>query len=61
MKTDFFTRSFDTGRHKAYDELVDKVMAVITDPATMTTYSTPGQVAQVVYEAATDGKEQLRY
>jgi NAD(P)-dependent dehydrogenase (short-subunit alcohol dehydrogenase family) len=24
MKTDFFTRSFDTGRHPAYDKLVDK-------------------------------------
>lgn len=22
MKTDFFTRSFDTGRHQAYDRLV---------------------------------------
>jgi NAD(P)-dependent dehydrogenase (short-subunit alcohol dehydrogenase family) len=61
MKTDFFTRSFDTGRHEAYDELVDKVMAVITDPATMSTYSTPDQIAQEVYEAATDGKDQLRY
>jgi NAD(P)-dependent dehydrogenase (short-subunit alcohol dehydrogenase family) len=61
MKTDFFTRSFDTARHEFYDEFVDKVMAVITDPATMATYSTPDQIAQVVYEAATDGKEQLRY
>jgi NAD(P)-dependent dehydrogenase (short-subunit alcohol dehydrogenase family) len=29
MKTDFFIRSFDTGRHPAYDTLVDKVMSVI--------------------------------
>ena len=61
MKTDFFTRSFDTGKHEAYDHLVDKVMAVITDPASMATYSTPDQIAEVVYEAATDGKDQLRY
>ena len=61
MKTDFFARSFDTARHESYDEFVDKVMAVITNPATMATYSTPEQMAQVVYEAATDGKEQLRY
>jgi hypothetical protein len=27
----------------------------------METYSSPGQIAEVVYEAATDGKEQLRY
>jgi NAD(P)-dependent dehydrogenase (short-subunit alcohol dehydrogenase family) len=32
MRTDFFTRSFDTGRHQAYDKLVDKVMSVTTDP-----------------------------
>jgi len=61
MKTDFFTRSFDTGRHQAYDKLVEKVMRVITDPAQMETYSSPAQIAEVVYEAATDGKDQLRY
>ena len=61
MKTDFFTRSFDTGRHPAYDALVDKVMSAITDPKQMATYSTPEQIAEVVYEAATDGKDQLRY
>lgn len=61
MKTDFFTRSFDTGRHPAYDELVDRVMTKITDPKQMETHSSPGQIAEVVYEAATDGKKQLRY
>ena len=61
MKTDFFTRSLDTGRHPAYDALVDKVMSAITDPKQMATYSTPEQIAEVVYEAATDGKDQLRY
>ena len=25
MKTDFFTRSFDTGKHEAYDQFVEKV------------------------------------
>src|SRR4029453_17685481 len=61
MRTDFFTRSFDTARHPAYDKVVDKVMNVITDPAQMATYSTPEQIAEVVYEAATDSKDQLRY
>lgn len=61
MKTDFFTRSFDVGRHPAYDGQVDKVMKAITDPKQMETYSTPDQIAEVVYEAATDGKDQLRY
>jgi short-subunit dehydrogenase len=61
MKTDFFTRSFDTGRHPTYDALLNKVMSVITDPEQIATYSSPEQVAEVVYEAATDGKDQLRY
>ncbi len=61
MKTDFFTRSLDTGRHEQYDALVDKVMSMVTDPKRMATYSSPAQIAEVVYEAATDGKEQLRY
>jgi NAD(P)-dependent dehydrogenase (short-subunit alcohol dehydrogenase family) len=61
MKTDFFTRSFDTARHPAYDALVNKVMSVITDPKQMEAYSSPAQIAEVVYEAATDGKDQLRY
>jgi len=61
MKTDFFTRSFDTGRHAAYEGLVERVMDAIADPKAIATYSTPDQIAEVVYEAATDGKDQLRY
>ena len=61
MKTDFFTRSFDVGRHAAYDALIDRVMGVITDPKQMESYSDPEQIAEVVHEAATDGKDQLRY
>ena len=47
MKTDFFTRSFDTGRHEAYDKLVDKVMSIITDPKQMESYSSPDHIAEV--------------
>jgi hypothetical protein len=61
MKTDFFTRSFETGGHPAYDALVNKVMSIITDPQQMATYSSPEQIAEVVYEAATDRKDRLRY
>lgn len=61
IRTDFFARSLDTGRHSAYDALVNKFMGIITDPKQMATYSTPEQIAEVVYEAATDGKDQLRY
>lgn len=61
MKTDFFTRSFDSAKHEAYNTMVDSVMAIITQPEVMATYSEPSQVATIVYEAATDGKDQLRY
>ncbi len=61
MRTDFFTRSFDSGRHPAYDALMSKVMGIITDPKQMETYSSPEQIAEVVFGAATDGKDQLRY
>ena len=61
MKTDFFTRSLDTARHPAYDGLVNRVMGIITDPKQMGTYSSPEQIAEIVFEAATDGKDQLRY
>ena len=61
MKTDFFTRSFEVGKHSDYDALVNRVMSIVTDAKQMETYSTPEQIAEVVYEAATDGKDQLRY
>jgi NAD(P)-dependent dehydrogenase (short-subunit alcohol dehydrogenase family) len=61
MKTDFFTRSFEVGKHSDYDALVNKVMSIITDPKQMETHSAAEQIADVVYEAATDGKDQLRY
>src|SRR5215469_4652066 len=61
MKTDFFTRSLQTARHPAYEGLVNRVMGIITDPKQMAAYSLPEQIAEIVYEAATDGKDQLRY
>ncbi len=36
-------------------------MSVITDPKQMELHSTRAQIAEAVYEAATDGKDQLRY
>jgi NAD(P)-dependent dehydrogenase (short-subunit alcohol dehydrogenase family) len=56
IRTDFFTRSLDTARHPAYDALANKFMGMITDPKQMETYSSPEQIAEVVYEAATDVK-----
>jgi len=48
IRTDFFTRSLDTGRHPAYDALVNKFIGMITDPKQMETYSSPEQIAESV-------------
>ena len=49
------------GSHEAYSDLVAKVFEGFTNPERMASYSTAEQIADVVYEAATDGKDQLRY
>lgn len=61
IKTDFLSRSLVLTEHPAYVDLVAKVLAVFTNPARDATTSTAEQIAEVVYEAATDGKSQLRY
>jgi NAD(P)-dependent dehydrogenase (short-subunit alcohol dehydrogenase family) len=61
IATDFISRSLDMGKHEAYDEMVGKVFAAFTNPERAANYSTAEQIADVVYEAATDGKTQLRY
>jgi NAD(P)-dependent dehydrogenase (short-subunit alcohol dehydrogenase family) len=61
MKTDFFTRSFDSAEHPAYADSAARVHAVVSDPQAMAHYSMPEQVAEVVFEAATDGSSRLRY
>ena len=47
----------DTTSHPAYDKLVEKLYAHINEDD----FSTAEQIADVVYEAATDGKDKLRY
>ena len=61
IKTDFVSRSLDTAFQEEYKPMTDKVMAVFTSPERAASYSTAEQIAEVVYEAATDGKDQLRY
>lgn len=61
IKTDFDGRSLTMTRHAAYDSVMEKVEPVMRDPKRMKNYATPEQIAEVVYEAATDGKAQLRY
>ena len=61
IKTDFLSRSLVFAQHEKYNALVEKVMKVFTNPERATNYSSAEQIAEVVYEAATDGKDQLRY
>ncbi|MEL7530347.1 MAG: SDR family oxidoreductase [Bacteroidota bacterium] len=61
IRTDFASRSLDMSMHEDYAEHVQKVMSAFQDPARAANYSSSEQIAEVVYEAATDGKEQLRY
>jgi NAD(P)-dependent dehydrogenase (short-subunit alcohol dehydrogenase family) len=61
IKTDFMSRSLVMAQHPAYADLVAKALAVFTDPTRLFSYSTAEQIAEVAYEAATDGKDQLRY
>lgn len=57
IQTDFLNRSYDKSSHPAYDKWMNDFFA----RAEGAVFSTPDQIAAVVYEAATDGKEQLRY
>ncbi|MCT3897530.1 SDR family oxidoreductase [Elizabethkingia anophelis] len=57
--TDFSGRSLDTGSHDAYKELEAKMFEGIE--VMMKNASTAEKIAEVVYEAATDGKDQVRY
>lgn len=61
ISTDFAGRSLVLTQHDAYKELIAKVFKVFSDPKRSKDYSTPAQIAEVVYQAATDGKRQLRY
>jgi NAD(P)-dependent dehydrogenase (short-subunit alcohol dehydrogenase family) len=57
IKTDFFGRSVDISAHPAYEKWVAKMFAGISEDDFMPAE----QIAAVVYEAATDGKDKLRY
>lgn len=61
IKTDFAGRSLDLAQHEDYKELLDKVVSVFMDPERAKDQSSAEQIAEVVYEAATDGKDQHKY
>ncbi|MEM9191717.1 MAG: SDR family oxidoreductase [Myxococcota bacterium] len=61
IKTDFLGRSLDMGQHPAYAEDVEKVFSVFTAPERAAAYSTGEEIAEVVFEAATDGEDRVTY
>ncbi len=61
IKTDFAGRSLVLAEHPAYAEQISKVLAVFMDAARLARGSTAEAIAEVVWEAATDGKSQVSY
>jgi NAD(P)-dependent dehydrogenase (short-subunit alcohol dehydrogenase family) len=57
IQTDFATRSLDVVTHPAYAGPWEEMQKLFNSAH----WSTPEQIADVVYEAATDGKRQLLY
>lgn len=55
--TDFISRSLESSSHPDYDAASQKLFGLFDE----STFSTAEQIAEVVYEAATDGKDQVRY
>ncbi len=59
INTEFMGRSLDIGRHPSYETMTQIMFSNAGDM--MQSASSSEQIAEVVYEAATDGKSQLRY
>ncbi|MBV8326603.1 SDR family oxidoreductase [Chryseobacterium sp.] len=59
IKTDFVSRSLDSATSSAYEKMTDSLFSAME--GMMEAASAPEQIAEVVYEAATDGKNKLRY
>ncbi|WP_134088741.1 SDR family oxidoreductase [Olivibacter sp. XZL3] len=57
--TDFAGRSMDMNPHSAYAEIEAKMFVAFEEA--FKNASTAQQIAEVVYEAATDGQDQVRY
>ncbi|WP_029272528.1 SDR family oxidoreductase [Flavobacterium sp. KJJ] len=60
MQTDFAIRSMEVGQHNAYEKLTAEVSKGYSAEQ-IANYSKVEDVAQIIYEAATDDKSQLRY
>jgi len=60
MQTNFAGRSLQAGMHEAYAQLVAKVSEGYSEDQ-IANYTKAEDVARIIYDAATDNKEQLRY
>jgi NAD(P)-dependent dehydrogenase (short-subunit alcohol dehydrogenase family) len=60
MQTDFASRSMEAGQHEAYNRLTAEVSKGYSADK-VANYTKVEDVAQIVYQAATDDKNQLRY
>lgn len=64
IKTDFAGRSLDMADSSSmseYDGLMNHMLEFFNDPERQKRSSTAEQIAEEIYVAATDGKDQLRY
>ena len=61
IRTDFATRSLVLTQHPAYTAGITKTMKTFMDPKRREKGSSAEQIADVVYEAATDNKDQVTY
>lgn len=57
IKTDFLGRSADMSSHPVYQQWMERMFAGISED----NFTPAEHIAAVVYEAATDGKDKLRY
>lgn len=57
IKTNFAGDALDVARHDAYEEGLEKLFGLMSPD----NFEPVEWIAEVVYEAATDGKDQLRY
>jgi NAD(P)-dependent dehydrogenase (short-subunit alcohol dehydrogenase family) len=60
VDTDFAGRSIDLNHHEAYEDKFAKVLNLLKGDGGFK-FSTADSIAEVIYEAVTDEKDQLRY
>jgi NAD(P)-dependent dehydrogenase (short-subunit alcohol dehydrogenase family) len=61
IATDFTSRSLDVAQHAAYADQFRKLTEVMENGGSDFQFAPPEAIAAVVYEAATDQKDQLRH